>query len=541
MPSWIRTLAKRGDARLNDSTTPQLAGPDAPHAVVVGAGFGGLAAAVRLLVRGYRVTVVDRLDQPGGRARVAKVAGEGGEYTFDMGPTLITAPFLFDELWAIAGEKREDYVEMVPTTPFYRIRFDDGEAFEYTGDNEAMEREIARFNPDDVEGYRRFLAKSEQIFETGFLELGHVPFGKVTDMAKIVPSMVLLESHRTVYGLVSKYIKDKRLRQVFSFHPLLVGGNPFATTSIYALIAYLERHWGVWYAMGGTGAMVQGIADLIERLGGTFRFGETVSEITAEVVDGTSHATGVQLETGEHLAADLVISNADAAWTYRQLVRPEHRTTWTDKRVDKTKLSMSLFVWYFGTDKSYDDVAHHTILLGPRYKKLLDDIFENKVLADDFSLYLHRPSATDPSMAPPGHDCFYVLSPVPHLESGTDWTRETERYRQAIERYLSETVLPDLKEHVTASLTLTPKEFHEDYLSLKGAAFSIQPQLLQSAYFRPHNKSEDVEGLYLVGAGTHPGAGMPGVLSSARVLDTVVPDPDAWMEQRRRIADEQPA
>ena len=541
MPSWIRTLAKRGDARLNDSTTPQLAGPDAPHAVVVGAGFGGLAAAVRLLVRGYRVTVVDRLDQPGGRARVAKVAGEGGEYTFDMGPTLITAPFLFDELWAIAGEKREDYVEMVPTTPFYRIRFDDGETFEYTGDNEAMEREIARFNPDDVEGYRRFLAKSEQIFETGFLELGHVPFGKVTDMAKIVPSMVLLESHRTVYGLVSKYIKDKRLRQVFSFHPLLVGGNPFATTSIYALIAYLERHWGVWYAMGGTGAMVQGIADLIERLGGTFRFGETVSEITAEVVDGTSHATGVQLETGEHLAADLVISNADAAWTYRQLVRPEHRTTWTDKRVDKTKLSMSLFVWYFGTDKSYDDVAHHTILLGPRYKKLLDDIFENKVLADDFSLYLHRPSATDPSMAPPGHDCFYVLSPVPHLESGTDWTRETERYRQAIERYLSETVLPDLKEHVTASLTLTPKEFHEDYLSLKGAAFSIQPQLLQSAYFRPHNKSEDVEGLYLVGAGTHPGAGMPGVLSSARVLDTVVPDPDAWMEQRRRIADEQPA
>ena len=541
MPSWIRTLAKRGDARLNDSTTPQLAGPDAPHAVVVGAGFGGLAAAVRLLVRGYRVTVVDRLDQPGGRARVAKVAGEGGEYTFDMGPTLITAPFLFDELWAIAGEKREDYVEMVPTTPFYRIRFDDGETFEYTGDNEAMEREIARFNPDDVEGYRRFLAKSEQIFETGFLELGHVPFGKVTDMAKIVPSMMLLESHRTVYGLVSKYIKDKRLRQVFSFHPLLVGGNPFATTSIYALIAYLERHWGVWYAMGGTGAMVQGIADLIERLGGTFRFGETVSEITAEVVDGTSHATGVQLETGEHLAADLVISNADAAWTYRQLVRPEHRTTWTDKRVDKTKLSMSLFVWYFGTDKSYDDVAHHTILLGPRYKKLLDDIFENKVLADDFSLYLHRPSATDPSMAPPGHDCFYVLSPVPHLESGTDWTRETERYRQAIERYLSETVLPDLKEHVTASLTLTPKEFHEDYLSLKGAAFSIQPQLLQSAYFRPHNKSEDVEGLYLVGAGTHPGAGMPGVLSSARVLDTVVPDPDAWMEQRRRIADEQPA
>jgi phytoene desaturase len=288
--------------------------------------------------------------------------------------------------------------------------------------------------------------------------------------------------------------------------------------------------------------MVKGIADLVERLGGTFRFGETVSQITAESVASSrgapsSRATGVQLEGGEHIPADLVVSNADAAWTYRHLVAPEHRTTWTDKRVEKTKLSMSLFVWYFGTDRQYDDVAHHTILLGPRYKKLLDDIFENKVLADDFSLYLHRPSATDPSMAPPGHDCFYVLSPVPHLESGTDWARETERYRKAVERYLEATVLPDLSKHVTASLTLTPKEFHEDYLSLKGAAFSIQPQLLQSAYFRPHNKSEDVDGLYLVGAGTHPGAGMPGVLSSARVLDTVVPDPDELANTLGRVTD----
>ena len=541
MSSWIRTLATRGDARLNESTTPTLAGPEAPHAVVIGAGFGGLAAAVRLLVRGYRVTIVDRLDQPGGRARVAKVPGDGGEYTFDMGPTLITAPFLFDELWKIAGERREDYVEMVPTTPFYRIRFDDGEVFEYTGDKAAMEREIARFNPDDVEGYRRFLAKSEQIFETGFLELGHVPFGKVTDMAKIIPSMVFLESHRTVYGLVAKYIKDKRLRQVFSFHPLLVGGNPFSTTSIYALIAYLERHWGVWYAMGGTGAMVAGIADLIERLGGVFRFGETVSQITAEKTASSSRATGVQLESGEHMPADIVVSNADAAWTYRHLVAPEHRTTWTNKKVDKTKLSMSLFVWYFGTDRQYEDVAHHTILLGPRYKKLLDDIFDNKVLAEDFSLYLHRPSATDASMAPPGHDCFYVLSPVPHLESGTNWETETEKYRQAVERYLEATVLPDLSKHVTASLTLTPKEFHEDYLSLKGAAFSIQPQLLQSAYFRPHNKSEDVDGLFLVGAGTHPGAGMPGVLSSARVLDTIVPDPDELAKTLGRVTEAMPA
>ncbi len=536
MPSWIRTLATRKDASLNTSSKPTLAGLDAPHVVVIGAGFGGLAAAVRLLARGYKVTIVDKLDQPGGRARVSRVQGEGGEYVFDMGPTLITAPFLFDELWEIAGERREDHVEMVPTTPFYRIRFDDGEVFEYTGDQDAMEKEIARFNPDDVAGYRRFLKKSEAIFETGFLELGHVPFGNFADMAKIIPSMVLLESHRTVYGLVAKYFKDKRLRQVFSFHPLLVGGNPFSTTSIYALIAYLERHWGVWYAMGGTGAMVRGIADLIERMGGTFRLGETVEEITAEAASGArgskARATGVRLASGEHIDADMVVSNADAAWTYKHLVAPQHRKKWTDKKVDKTKLSMSLFVWYFGTDKTYDDVAHHTILLGPRYKALLDDIFDNFKLADDFSLYLHRPSATDPNMAPPGHDSFYVLSPVPHLESGTDWTKHTEKYRQAVEAYLEKTVLPGLSEHVTASLALTPKEFEEDYLSLKGAAFSIQPQLTQSAYFRPHNKSEDVEGLFLVGAGTHPGAGMPGVLSSARVLDTLIPDAKDFERQR---------
>jgi phytoene desaturase len=520
MNDWIRRLAARPDAALNTAATPVLAGPDSPRVVVVGAGFGGLAAAIRLLVRGYRVTIVDRLAEAGGRARVFRDQG----YTFDAGPTLITAPFLFDELWELAGERRADHVDVVPVSPFYRIRFDDGEVFNYTGDADAMRAEIARFSPDDVEGYERFLAKSEQIFETGFLELGHVPFGSPLDMAKIIPSMMALESYRTVYSLVAKYIKDKRLRQVFSFHPLLVGGNPFSTTSIYTLIAYLERHWGVWYAMGGTGAMVKGLADLIGRLGGTFRLGETVTEITAERQGRRSRATGVRLDSGEHLPADLVVSNADAAWTYRHLVRPEHRSTWTDRRVERAKLSMSLFVWYFGTDRTYDDVAHHTILLGPRYKALLDDIFRKKVLADDFSLYLHRPSATDPTMAPEGHDCFYVLSPVPHLESGTNWGTETERYRRAIEQYLAATVLPDLPKHLTASLTLTPKGIYEDYLSLKGAAFSFEPVLTQSAFFRPHNKSEDVDGLYLVGAGTHPGAGMPGVLSSARVLDSIVPD-----------------
>ena len=526
MPSWIRRLATRSDARLRTEGPPVPVTADSPHAVVIGAGFGGLAAGIRLLTRGYRVTIVDRLDQPGGRARVERVPGpDGGEYTFDMGPTLITAPFLFDELFELAGEKREDHLEFVPTTPFYRIRFDDGDVFDYTGDGDAMEREIARFNPADVEGYRRFLKKSETIFETGFLELGHVPFNKTSHMAKIVPSMVALESHRTVYGLVSKYIKNKKLRQVFSFHPLLVGGNPFSTTSIYARIAYLERHWGVWYAMGGTGAIVRELSELFERHGGTLRLGETVDEITISTARGTPTATGIRLESGEVIEADVVVSNADAAWTYKRLVAPRHRTTWTDGKLAKSKHSMSLFVWYFGTDKTYDEVAHHTILLGPRYKALLDDIFHKKHLADDFSLYLHRPTATDPSMAPEGHDTYYVLSPVPHLDSGTDWETETERYRQKIEDFLASTVLPNLGEHLTASLTLTPQGFLDDYLSVKGAAFSLEPQLLQSAFFRPHNASEDVDGLFLVGAGTHPGAGMPGVLSSARVLDTIVPDP----------------
>ncbi|MDX1419838.1 MAG: phytoene desaturase, partial [Rubricoccaceae bacterium] len=485
-------------------------------------GFGGLAAAVRLLARGYRVTVVDRLDQPGGRARVFEADG----YTFDAGPTLITAPFLFDELWALAGERREDWVDLVAITPFYRIRFDDGAWFDYTGDAEAMRREVARFSPSDVKGYERFLKKSEKIFAVGFEELGHVPFGQAADMARIAPAMAALESWRTVYGLVSKYIKDPRLRVVFSFHPLLVGGNPFSTTSIYTLIAFLERKWGVWYAMGGTGAVVQGLADLIERLGGELRLGETVEEITVDGSGDRPRATGVRLRSGETIPAEVVVSNADAAWTYKHLVDGRYRTTWTDARLDRARYSMSLFVWYFGTDRPYPDVAHHSILLGPRYRGLLDNIFNGHHLAEDFSLYLHRPTATDPSMAPDGHDAFYVLSPVPHLDSGDPWDdAQTERYRRAVERSLERTVLPGLSRHRTASLTLTPKGFLDDYLSVKGAAFSLEPVLTQSAYFRPHNRSEDVDGLYLVGAGTHPGAGMPGVLSSARVLDTVVPDP----------------
>jgi phytoene desaturase len=521
MPSWIDALVHRSDARLLDpSQPPRRPTPSSPHAVVIGAGFGGLASAVRLLARGFRVTVVDRLDQAGGRARVFRENG----YAFDAGPTVVTAPFLLDELWQLAGKDRADDVELREVTPFYRIRFDDGTHFDYTGDREAMHAQIRQFSPEDVEGYDRFFEKTKDIFHVGFEELAHVPFTRVVDMLRLIPAMAWLESHRTVYGFVSKFVKHEKLRKVLSFHPLLVGGNPFNVTSIYTMIAFLERKWGVWYAMGGTGALVNGLVGLIEEMSGQVRLGADVEQI---LING-KRAAGVRLAGGEVIDADLVVSNADVAWTYKHLVPPNARKVWTDAKIERTRYSMSLFVWYFGTNRQYPDVKHHTILLGTRYKELLDDIFGHR-LADDFSLYLHRPTATDPSMAPDGCDAFYVLSPVPHLDSGDEWDDEqVERYRKGVERYLEESILPGLSEHLDASVTLTPKGFLEDYKSYKGAAFSIEPVLLQSAYFRPHNVSEDVEHLYFAGAGTHPGAGMPGVISSARVLDTVVPDADTF-------------
>jgi phytoene desaturase len=393
--------------------------------------------------------------------------------------------------------------------------------FEYTGDPAAMRAEVARFRPSDVAGYERFMAASEAIFEVGFERLGHVPFGSWTDMARVAPDLVRLQSYRTVHGLVSRFVEDPRLRTVLSFHPLLIGGNPFTATSVYALIAHLERRWGVHFAMGGTGRLVEGLVGLIEGQGGTVRCGREVSRI---LVDERRTATGVRLTSGEEVAADIVVSNADSTWTYRHLLPPEARRRWTDPKIERARYSMSLFVWYFGTRRQYPDVAHHTILLGPRYRELLADIFERKVLADDFSLYLHRPTATDSSLAPADCDAFYVLSPVPHLGSGTDWAAEAEPYRRALERRLSETLLPGLEAEVVTSRVLTPQDFQDRLSSFNGAAFGLEPVLTQSAWFRPHNRSEEVERLYLVGAGTHPGAGLPGVLSSARILDRVVPD-----------------
>ncbi len=496
--------------------TSSTAADPRPHAVVIGSGFGGLAAAVRLGARGYRVTVLERLDAPGGRAYVHRQDG----FTFDAGPTIITAPFLFEDLWALCGRKLSDDVTLTSIDPFYKLVFDDGESISCCADADAMSAEIARISPGDVAGYRRFMAHSEAIYRVGFEQLGHVPFGSIGDMLRIAPDLVKLGGHRSVYGLVSKYIKDPRLRIALSFHPLFVGGNPFNTTAVYCLISYLERRWGVHFAMGGTGALVSGLVGLIEGQGGRLRCNAEVTEITV----ASGEATGVRLQGGEVLPADIVVSNADAAFTYGKLLPAATRRRWTDGRLKSARYSMSLFVWYFGTTGTYPGVEHHTILLGPRYRGLIEDIFKRKVLAQDMSLYLHRPTATDPSLAPAGCDAFYVLSPVPHLDADVDWRTMAEPYRQAIERRLSETLMPGLQGRIATSMVTTPQDFQDRLLSIKGAAFGLEPMLTQSAWFRPHNASEEIRHLYLVGAGTHPGAGVPGVLSSARVLDTVVPD-----------------
>lgn len=491
-----------------------------PHAIVIGAGFGGLAAAIRLGARGWRVTVLERLDAPGGRAGVFRQDG----FTFDAGPTIITAPYLIEELWACAGRRLSDDVAIRELDPFYFIRFDDGTTMRCGADADATREEIRRIAPQDLDGFERFLRDSERIFRVAFEELVDQPFHRFTTLLRAAPDMIRLQGYRTVHAKVSDYFTSPKLRTAFSFHPLLIGGNPLTTTAYYCLIAHLERKHRVHYAMGGMGALVRGMAGLIESLGGTLRCSTEVARI--EVMDG--RASGAVLASGERIAADIVVSNADVAWTYSKLLGHHPRRRWTDRKIARARYSMSLFVWYFGTRRRYEDVYHHTMILGPRYEALLTDIFTRKHLAEDFSLYLHRPTASDPSLAPAGCDAFYALAPVPHLGSGVDWTTQAEPYRAAIQRRLEATMLPGLGDSIVTSHVMTPLDFRDRLLSVNGAAFSLEPQLFQSAWFRPHNMSEEVGNLFLVGAGTHPGAGVPGVISSAKILDRLVPDAQAW-------------
>jgi len=493
------------------------------RALVIGSGFGGLAAAVRLAVKGYEVTLLEQHDRLGGRARVFQQDG----FTFDAGPTIITAPYLIEELFTLAGRRMADYVELFPVDPFYRILFDDGSAFEYSGDPERMRAEVRRLSPDDVAGYEAFMEKSRRIFEKGYLELGHVPFLTPWSMARAVPSLIRLECYRSVLGLVRRHIRSHRLQQVFSFHPLLIGGDPQHAPAIYALICHLERTWGVHFARGGMGAVVRGLARLLEELGVETRLNAPVAEITVDA----GRARGVRVN-GESIAADLVVCNGDVSWTYQHLIDPRHRPSNSDRRLRRRHYSMSLFLVYFGTDRTYPELTHHSIVLGPRYEGLLDDIFRKRRLAPDMSLYLHAPTRSDPSLAPPGCETFYVLSPVPNLKADLDWPAIRERYRDAVYERLEQTCVPDLRRHLVTEKLFTPNDFESDLSSYLGAAFSFEPTLTQSAYFRGHNLCPDIANLYFVGAGTHPGAGVPGVLSSARVTDSLIPPaPDSAVPQ----------
>ena len=505
------------------------AGPrGGPRALVIGSGFGGLAAATRLALRGWRVEVLEKLDAAGGRAYVWRQDG----YTFDAGPTIITAPFMFDELWALAGKTFSDDVELRAMDPYYRIRFDDGTWFDYTGDADRMRAEVARFSPEDLDSYERFLEEAAICYQKGFIELGGIAYNTVGDLLRAVPKMLQMRGWRSIHQMVCSYFKNPKLRIVFSFHPLLIGGNPLSVTCIYSLINTLERRYGVHSAMGGTGAIITAMVKLLVSLGGRIRYNAEVARIDVEPAPAGSsklgRTNGVTLAGGEKVKADIVVSNADTMWTYRHLIEPQYRRRWSNQRIENSRHSMSLFVWYFGTSRRYDDVPHHMMVLGPRYDELLKDIFKRHKLAKDFSLYLHRPTATDPSLAPAGCDAFYVLSPVPHLASGTDWAAHAEPYRQAVAEALERTVLPGLRQHVTTSRVTTPQDFQDRLLSYQGAAFGQEPLLLQSAWFRAHNRSEDIENLFMVGAGTHPGAGIPGVLMSAKTLEQVLPDVKAF-------------
>lgn len=507
--------------RVDPGLIEQAMRADAPHAVVIGAGLGGLAAAMRLGAKGYRVTVLDRLDSPGGRG--SSLMRDG--HRFDLGPTIVTVPQLFRELWAACGRDFDRDVDLRALDPFYEIRWPDGSIFTARQDRAAMRAEVARLSPGDLAGYDRFVRDSAARYQFGFEDLGRRPMHRLGDLIRVLPKFAWLRADRSVAAHAALRVKDERLRMALSFHPLFIGGDPFNVTSMYALVSHLEAEFGVHYAIGGVDAIARAMVRVIAAQGGLVRQNEEVDEIVIRA----GRAQGVRLIGGEIVQGDVIVSNADAGHTYDHLLRHHVRRRWTTARLRRSRWSMSLFVWYFGTTGTrgmWRDAGHHTILNGPRYKGLVRDIFRRGVLAEDMSLYVHRPSVTDPTVAPEGGDTFYALSPVPHLGHAdpVDWGRMAEPYRARVQEVLEARLLPGLGAHLSASEMFTPETFRDRYLSPYGAGFSIEPRILQSAWFRPHNVSEELPGLYLVGAGTHPGAGLPGVISSAEVLAQLVPD-----------------
>ena len=482
---------------------------------MIGSGFGGLALAIRLQSAGIPTLILEQRDKPGGRAYVYHDQG----FTFDAGPTVITDPTALEELFALSGRRLEDYARLLPVSPFYRLCWEDGYCFDYANDQAELDRQIGLKSPGDVAGYRKFLAYSEAVLQEGYVKLGHVPFPDFRSMVRVAPQLVKLEAYRSVYSIVSRFIQDPQLRQAFSFHSLLVGGNPFETSSIYALIHALERQWGVFFPQGGTGALIEGMLTLFRELGGEIRLNSGVDEIVVE----QGRVSSVRLQSGETIPCLLAASNADVVHTYDKLLRGNALAKRRAASLRKKRFSMSLFVIYFGLKGERRDLRHHTVLFGPRYRELLKDIFHGAELADDFSLYLHAPTVTDPTLAPPGHSAYYVLAPVPHLgNADIDWNVEGPRYRDRILAYLEQHHIPGLARDLVTSRIFTPFDFRDELNAHVGSAFSLEPVLWQSAYFRTHNKDAQIGGLYFVGAGTHPGAGIPGVVGSAKATAGII-------------------
>ena len=485
------------------------------NSVIIGSGFGGLAAALRLKAKGHKVTLVEKHSDLGGRARVFKRNG----FTYDGGPTVITAPYLINELFELFNKNPKDYIEIKPLETWYQFVFEDKSKFNYSGNETEMINQIEKISKEDVEGYKKLVSFTKKIFDKGFTELADVPFDKPFVMMKQLPALLKLKSYKSVYSLVSTYIKNEKLRRMFSMHPLLVGGNPFTTTSIYGLILYLEKKWGIHYSMGGTGKIINGFEKLMKEVGIEIIKGQEVKNIILE----NKKIKGVQLADNQNINANYVICNADPPAVYENLLNGNKSSPFLFQwKKNRMEYSMGLFVYYFGTKKIYNNIEHHTIKFGNKYKEHLDDIFENKKLNNDISYYLHRPSATDQSMAPENHDCFYVLVPVPNNQSNIDWKIEGERMKDLVISKMENDLMPNLRENIVEDFYLTPDYFEKDLNTKHGSGFSIQPKFSQSAYFRFHNKSEIYDGLYFVGAGTHPGAGVPGVLSSAKVLDKII-------------------
>ena len=482
--------------------------------IVIGGGFGGIAIALRLKSLGHQVTILERLSSLGGRAQVFKKNG----FKHDAGPTVITAPFMFDELFELFGEKRSDYINFKPLDPWYRFHFNNGETFDYAQSIEDTKKDMKKFSINDANNYDKLLKASKSIFDVGFTKLAHKPFHSFFFMIRQIPSLLKLKSYLTVAQLVNKYIKNPNLRAAFSIHPLLVGGNPFSTTSIYALIHFLERNWGVYFSMGGTGKLVEELTKLLERNGIKIKYNTDIKyayELKGKIEK-------IECKDGSMFYADNFVFNGDPPTFYNEILKSNIRKRKKFLPEKFTSYSMGMFVLFFGTKKQYPKIAHHSIWLGKRFKGLLKDIFDNKILSKDFSLYIHRPTATDESFAPKGCDSFYVLCPVPNLQGNVNWAIEGDKLKDRIVDALDNTILPDLKNYICDDFFMTPVDFKNNYRSTHGAGFSIAPNFSQSAWFRYHNKDPHIKNLFFAAAGAHPGAGIPGVLSSAKVVESLL-------------------